>query len=216
MDRLLCFICWCAHCLAKREWYARVDASFPFSAAEPLAGLLGYGFHFVERPPGVKTTSCPKVARLCPLFVLALSIFGQILSRCDLPRAGTFRSGSQQTGETVVKSEGNSGAAVSLVRSVPVHAASPRARATFGTGYDSGSADQVQCFQFWRQKCADHREVDAVQRGERGKSEGALKRGLNRGRQERRSGYYARTISEIESPGSFECIISVLNGDISY
>ncbi|QDT26439.1 hypothetical protein Enr10x_17430 [Gimesia panareensis] len=150
-DFLFLFAC-CELCPVFPQWLAPGDDVNP--TLKPAAGAdsLCGGFHFVKWHRGSKTNICPHVARLCPVFVPIVSKFGQILSRFGLIRGGTIRTGLICSGEMLVKIVGNSGAASSLIRRVPVHAVLPRARATFGPPYDSEGADQVQSFQFLRQK----------------------------------------------------------------
>ncbi|QDV19522.1 hypothetical protein Pan153_41880 [Gimesia panareensis] len=148
MDGMRFFFNWYERCLANRGGDAHGDSGFLITTPEPIAVRHSCDLNFVERLLGGKTKFCPNVARLCPVFVPIVSIFGQILSRCGLIRGRTFRIGSQQTGETRMKIDGDSGAVEALVRRVLVHATSPRARARFGPGYDSGRTLQVQYFQF--------------------------------------------------------------------
>lgn len=51
------------------------------------------GNDFAEARGGVKTEFCLIVVRLCPVFVLILSLSGQILSRCGLNREGNIVNG---------------------------------------------------------------------------------------------------------------------------
>lgn len=76
--------------------------------------------YFVKRHVKDRTKCCPKVAGLCPVFVPIVSIFGLILFRCGLTRRSTFRTGSNCFSGGIVKINDGSGAAVPLVRRVPV------------------------------------------------------------------------------------------------
>ncbi|QDU52724.1 hypothetical protein Pan110_51040 [Gimesia panareensis] len=138
------FADWFHHCRASRQRHTSMSIDERNS---------------VEGRVGVKTNFCPDVAGLCPVFVLIVSIFGPILSRFDLTRGRTFRTGSKCSGGKRVKIDGISGAVASLVRCVPVLANPPRARATFGAEYEWGAADQVQCVPFWGQKRTENRAV---------------------------------------------------------
>lgn len=126
------FFCWFLHCRASRPWHTQMPAD---------------GCHFAEGRVGGKTKLCPDVVQICPVFVLYVSKSGQILSRCGQIGVGTLRTGSNCSGETLVKIDGNSGGSESVVRCAPVHYPLPRARATIGVRYDSGGADQGQFIQ---------------------------------------------------------------------
>ena len=118
------------------------------------ASVLTEDFDFAERRGGVKRKLC------CGLRVSLLEFPVSCISnalkvlRNDLKFYETLRTGAVCSGE---KPEKTTAIQVILGRWFAVFPCSdhpPRARSTISQLYDSGSADQGQSIQLWRQKCA--------------------------------------------------------------
>ena len=104
--------------------------------------------HHREGDGGVKTEFCPGVTGFCPDWSGILSCCVPVLSRIALNIEAFIHcrenSGARCSSGEGVKMEGDSGGDESLVRSVPVIADLPRARARRGRGYVVAGCRQEQ------------------------------------------------------------------------
>ena len=103
---------------------------------------------FADGGAGVKTDVCPGVSGFCPALTGILSRF----VRFFVPmwpgiRRDTWRTGSRQTGETLLKIDGDSGGAVSVVPQIQCTYHRSRARARWGQTYASARGNQGESVQ---------------------------------------------------------------------
>ncbi|QDV19550.1 hypothetical protein Pan153_42160 [Gimesia panareensis] len=118
--------------------------------------------NFVNRRAGVKQNLCSEFSVSClDLLLNCISVVLSLL-RNDLKMYETFRTGDFYSGEKLEKSTAIQVDLSHLYAVFQCTHRPPRARSTIATIYDSGSADQVQCFQFWRQKRTEEWEGDSV------------------------------------------------------
>ncbi|QDU52911.1 hypothetical protein Pan110_52930 [Gimesia panareensis] len=105
-------------------------------------------FHSVEGRVGVKTKLCPGVSSFCPVLsgILSRSVLYFVLMWPDQLKR-TWRTGSKCSGGNLMKIDGDSGEAASVILQMQCTQHRPRARAKLGLTYGSAGAVPVESVQ---------------------------------------------------------------------